>query len=218
MLLSPFSKKMEVSQVKKQMKTLWETILQKKAYTLIAILLVCILSGSFIFASTQDNSSVQVSSLKKEVMSKSDEIDSLKKDIESLDNKVVKLKKAKTDLTNELKNYQSEKTHLKKLNQKVILLQKKNENADEHNSKLKKKLAVLTQQVKELKQQKSPSDNGSHNNTAQSKDDTKEVMVHITDTGTKYHCAGCSYLRESDYEISLSEAEERGYTPCSRCY
>lgn len=41
--------------------------------------------------------------------------------------------------------------------------------------------------------------------------------VHITNTGEKYHAAGCPYLKDSDIEIPLSEAKERGYTPCSRC-
>ena len=44
-----------------------------------------------------------------------------------------------------------------------------------------------------------------------------EVTVHITKTGETYHNAGCSYLSRSDIEITLSEAKERGLTPCSRC-
>jgi hypothetical protein len=40
--------------------------------------------------------------------------------------------------------------------------------------------------------------------------------VHITKTGTKYHSAGCSYLK-SDIPIDLKDAVSRGYTPCSRC-
>ena len=42
--------------------------------------------------------------------------------------------------------------------------------------------------------------------------------VFVTDSGTKYHRAGCSYLRSSANEISFEEAEEQGYTPCSRCF
>jgi competence protein ComEC len=43
------------------------------------------------------------------------------------------------------------------------------------------------------------------------------VIVHITETGEKYHSAGCQYLRKSDIEISLEDAKSRGYTPCSKC-
>lgn len=41
--------------------------------------------------------------------------------------------------------------------------------------------------------------------------------VHITDTGKKYHSAGCRYLEKSDHEVTLSDAKARGLTPCSKC-
>lgn len=47
--------------------------------------------------------------------------------------------------------------------------------------------------------------------------DSSSIMVHITDTGSKYHSAGCSYLKKSDHEVTLSEAKSMGLTPCSRC-
>ena len=40
--------------------------------------------------------------------------------------------------------------------------------------------------------------------------------VYVTNTGSKYHRAGCSYLKSSN-AISLSDAIARGCTPCSRC-
>lgn len=42
------------------------------------------------------------------------------------------------------------------------------------------------------------------------------VIVHITDTGSKYHNAGCRYLK-SDREVTLDEAKAMGLTPCSVC-
>ncbi len=42
--------------------------------------------------------------------------------------------------------------------------------------------------------------------------------VYVTATGTKYHLAGCSYLRSSANEITIEDAEAKGYTPCSRCF
>lgn len=53
-------------------------------------------------------------------------------------------------------------------------------------------------------------------NVTTDKDDSS-VMVHVTDTGTKYHSAGCSYLSKSDHEITLEEAKEQGLKPCSKC-
>jgi len=46
---------------------------------------------------------------------------------------------------------------------------------------------------------------------------SEQITVYITRTGSKYHRAGCSYLRRSKIPISLKEACARGYTPCSRC-
>ena len=41
--------------------------------------------------------------------------------------------------------------------------------------------------------------------------------VHITESGKKYHAAGCPYLKDSDTEISLEEAKKQGYEPCRKC-
>ncbi len=43
------------------------------------------------------------------------------------------------------------------------------------------------------------------------------VLVHITNTGKKYHSGGCRYLKKSDIEVSLEDAKARGLTPCSQC-
>lgn len=41
-------------------------------------------------------------------------------------------------------------------------------------------------------------------------------IVYITNTGSKYHKSGCSYLK-SKISIDKDEAIRLGYTPCSRC-
>jgi len=48
-------------------------------------------------------------------------------------------------------------------------------------------------------------------------DKSAEITVYITRTGAKYHRASCGYLRRSSIPISLKEACDRGYAPCSRC-
>lgn len=45
-----------------------------------------------------------------------------------------------------------------------------------------------------------------------------DTTVYITDTGEKYHCSGCKYLRSSCHAISLSDAVNNGYTACSVCH
>ena len=46
--------------------------------------------------------------------------------------------------------------------------------------------------------------------------ETKDIIVYVTKTGTKYHSAGCRYLSKSCIPISLSDAKN-GYSPCSIC-
>ncbi len=41
--------------------------------------------------------------------------------------------------------------------------------------------------------------------------------VQVTESGRKYHRAGCRYLRRSDREMGRREARAGGYTPCSVC-
>lgn len=44
-----------------------------------------------------------------------------------------------------------------------------------------------------------------------------ETTVYVTKTGSKYHRAGCRYLRQSQIAISLSDAKAESYTACSVC-
>ena len=44
------------------------------------------------------------------------------------------------------------------------------------------------------------------------------ATVYVTNTGAKYHSAGCQYLRKSQIPISLDDAKAQGYTPCSKCH
>lgn len=46
---------------------------------------------------------------------------------------------------------------------------------------------------------------------------TDSSRYYITKTGSKYHRGGCRYLSKSAIEITRSEAEARGYGPCSVC-
>lgn len=41
--------------------------------------------------------------------------------------------------------------------------------------------------------------------------------VYITDTGEKYHRAGCRYLKKSQSALNRSDAQRFGYSPCSVC-
>ena len=45
----------------------------------------------------------------------------------------------------------------------------------------------------------------------------QSYTVYITETGKKYHRAGCQYLSQSCIPIDLDRAIGKGYTPCSKC-
>ncbi|MGH7242373.1 MAG: hypothetical protein ACREJD_03025 [Phycisphaerales bacterium] len=47
--------------------------------------------------------------------------------------------------------------------------------------------------------------------------DSQSDTVFVTQTGTKYHRAGCSYLKSSSIAMSLADAQAK-YSPCSRCH
>lgn len=44
------------------------------------------------------------------------------------------------------------------------------------------------------------------------------TYVYVTDTGSKYHRAGCRYLWNSKRKVSLSSAKAFGYSACSVCW
>ena len=48
-------------------------------------------------------------------------------------------------------------------------------------------------------------------------EETSQIVC-VTRTGSKYHSAGCQYLKKSCIEKDLSVAESQGYTPCSKCW
>lgn len=48
--------------------------------------------------------------------------------------------------------------------------------------------------------------------------DQQETMVWVSDSGKKYHSrSGCSNM-SNPHQISLSDAQAQGYTPCKKCH
>ena len=44
-----------------------------------------------------------------------------------------------------------------------------------------------------------------------------ESAFYITKSGKKYHKSGCRHLRKSKIKISISKAEQKGYSACGNC-
>lgn len=45
-----------------------------------------------------------------------------------------------------------------------------------------------------------------------------EIIVYVTNTGSKYHLSGCRYLHSSKTPITLKNAIVQGYDSCSVCF
>ena len=53
---------------------------------------------------------------------------------------------------------------------------------------------------------------------ATTKEKSDSGICFVTSSGTKYHRSGCSYLKKSSTKMTVQEAKDCGYSPCSRCY
>jgi hypothetical protein len=63
-----------------------------------------------------------------------------------------------------------------------------------------------------------PASHSSHNaaGSYEGLPEQQGITVYVTRTGSKYHRAGCRYLRKSSIPMSLSQASA-SYSPCSVC-
>ena len=73
-------------------------------------------------------------------------------------------------------------------------------------------------QQKENALESQPKEESTAKSQQQNTGKQSEEMVHITESGKKYHLAGCSHLKDSDIEITKTEAEAQGYEPCKKCH
>lgn len=77
---------------------------------------------------------------------------------------------------------------------------------------------VFTSDGKDISVNKDPYDiiNDDLSNNQSTDNEANEIFVHITNTGSKYHRAGCRYLK-SNIKVTLSEARNKGLSPCKVC-
>ena len=72
-----------------------------------------------------------------------------------------------------------------------------------------------TEAVENISENSDSSEHVTQNNISP---DDKSETVYVTASGKKYHKNGCSYLTSTQRSVSLTEAQSKGYTPCSRCF
>ncbi len=90
---------------------------------------------------------------------------------------------------------------------------------EEEKQKLNTQIEELKKTSSTISQNKSTAAKTSTSSTAKtSAQNTNSTIVYVTNTGKKYHKSNCSYLKKSKIEMSLSNAQSSGYTPCSKCY
>lgn len=81
-------------------------------------------------------------------------------------------------------------------------------------------MEVYKSEAKDNKIETEPEETSEPSSTPETKKKSyneDEITVYITKTGSKYHRAGCQYLRQSCIPITLAQAKARGYTPCKVC-
>lgn len=119
--------------------------------------------------------------------------------LQEYENQIQALNLEKTNLEATVQNLNSEKTNLE---EKVQSLTSENE-------KLK------TQKITDTTSTSTPQTTSasSNNNSSQT---SNSYTVYITNTGSKYHRDGCSYLKSKN-AIDKNSAIAQGYTACSRC-
>ncbi|MCD8127094.1 MAG: hypothetical protein LUD82_06470 [Clostridiales bacterium] len=47
--------------------------------------------------------------------------------------------------------------------------------------------------------------------------DAEEVIVYVTESGSKYHLSTCRYVKDGGIALTLMEVQEQGYEPCKVC-
>ena len=78
--------------------------------------------------------------------------------------------------------------------------------------------AVSTTEKKTEAPETTPTETEAPTTVSESTQKTSSDICYVTSSGTKYHRAGCSYLKKSKTQMTISEAKSCGYSPCSRCY
>ena len=78
--------------------------------------------------------------------------------------------------------------------------------------------AVSTTEKKTEAPETKPTETEAPSTVSEPTQKTSSDICYVTSSGTKYHRAGCSYLKKSKTQMTISEAKSCGYSPCSRCY
>ncbi len=146
----------------------------------------------------------------------------LKTSTDDLNSKLIDSNKTIKDLNTKLNIKDDDIKSLEKVNQSLLdektKLEEENKKLETENKTLETEKQTLNQEIEQIKSSKINNSSSSKSSSITSNTNTNSEIVYITSTGTKYHRDGCSYLKKSKIQTTLSSAQSRGYTPCSRCF
>lgn len=133
------------------------------------------------------------------------QVEELETTISEKDEKIEELESEITDCEDRIADY---KNQLKEANATIAKQEAEINKLNEQSSAAKSNY--------DLTESNTVESNTEENNTVESNTEKSET-VYVTKTGKKYHSANCSYLKSSSLSMTLDDAIDAGYTPCSRC-
>lgn len=147
------------------------------------------------------------------------ELEEENKKIETLEANVETLSKEKEDLNAKLSAVASTEDLKKTIDEKsqqILNLESQIGSLAAEKAEVEAQNGVLQQQLSS-KSSTTSSTSKSSTSSSTSPGTSTSYTVYITNTGSKYHRSGCSYLRSSSHAIDKNSAVSQGYTACSRC-
>lgn len=193
----------------------------KKYGNIIAIISLILLLTITLFVSY-----TEISTLKQNFKEVTGELDSITKQKEQLDTDLEDAEKrynsalaSYAEVKSKLVNYQDQEEKINELTQQLQELQANYNKISEENQKLKTENESLKSKQTSSSGTASLSGGGVFQGRMASTDNVGS-MVWITASGSKYHNKpDCGNSNPStSQQISLSEAQSRGYTACKKCY
>ena len=171
---------------------------------------IILLTGLFTYSKIQ--------SLNNENISLQKELDNTKKQYQEAQ---VDLKNIRIENDNLVAQYESVNSKLSELQSSYDTLLEENSKLKEENASLQSEIESLKAELEKLKQQpiqKTSANSSSSSNSIESSGSSE--MVWLTQYGEKYHSKpNCGRSNpNTSYQVTLSEAQSRGYPPCKKCY
>lgn len=172
---------------------------------------IILLAGLFTYS--------KIKSLNEENISIQKELDNTKKQYQEAQ---TDLKNIRTENDNLVAQYNSANSKLSELQSSYDTLLEENAKLKEENASLQSEIESLKAELEKIKQQppvqETSANSSSSSNSIESSGSSE--MVWLTQYGEKYHSKpDCGRSNpNTSYQVTLSEAQSRGYPPCKRCY